>query len=71
MSAEVVSIAERRTVGVDAQSLDPHRQRERETYRRLNMVARRLSALDDRQIKVVFDVLGKALDWYDAKGAVE
>jgi hypothetical protein len=71
VSAEVVSIAERRTPGVDAQPLDPHRQRERETYRRLNMVARRLAALDERQVKVVFDVLGKALDWYDAKGAVE
>lgn len=41
------------------------------TNRRLNILARRLAALDDRQINVVFDVVGKALDWYDAKGALE
>ena len=69
MSAEVVSIADRRSL--DAQVDDPHRARERDTNRRLNLVARRLAALDDRQLKVVFDVLGKALDWYDAKGALE
>ena len=69
MSAEVVSIADRRSL--DAQVDDPHRARERDTNRRLNLVARRLAMLDDRQLKVVFDVLGKALDWYDAKGALE
>lgn len=69
MSAEVVSIADRRSL--DAHVDDPHRARERDTNRRLNLVARRLATLDDRQLKVVFDVLGKALDWYDAKGALE
>jgi hypothetical protein len=69
MSAEVVSIADRRSL--DPQVDDPHRARERDTNRRLNLVARRLATLDDRQLKVVFDVLGKALDWYDAKGALE
>ena len=70
MSAEVVSIADRRQV-FDAQLDDPHRARERDTNRRLNILARRLAALDERQVKVVFDVLGKALDWYNAKGALE
>jgi hypothetical protein len=70
VSAQVVSIADRREL-FDAQSDDPHRARERDTNRRLNILARRLAALDERQVKVVFDVLGKALDWYDAKGALE
>ena len=25
----------------------------------------------ERHIKIVFDVLGKALDWFDRKGALE
>ena len=70
MSAHVVSIADRRPV-LDAQPDDPKRARERDINRRLNHVARRLATLDDRQINVVFDVVGKALDWYDAKGALE
>ncbi len=70
MSADVVSIADRRSLN-DGQFDDPHRARERMTNRRLNMLARRLAALDDRQVNVVFDVVGKALDWYDAKGALE
>jgi hypothetical protein len=69
MSAEVVSIADRRSL--ESHVDDPHRARERDTNRRLNLVARRLATLDDRQLNVVFDVLGKALDWYDAKGALE
>jgi hypothetical protein len=67
MSAEVVSIVDRRPMGEE----DPHRARERETYRRLTLVARRMATLDDRQVNVVFDVLGKALDWYDAKGTLD
>jgi hypothetical protein len=27
--------------------------------------------LEERHIKIVFDVLGKALDWFDRKGALE
>ena len=71
MSADVVSITDRRARELEGQIVDPHRARERETHRRLNLVAKRLAALDDRQLNVVFDVLGKALDWYDAKGSLE
>lgn len=71
VSADVVSITDRRARELEGQIVDPHRARERETYRRLNLVAKRLAALDDRQLNVVFDVLGKALDWYDAKGSLE
>ena len=47
------------------------REKQRETQRRLNVLARRLADLDQRQVDVVFSVLGKALDWYDAKGPLE
>jgi len=71
MSAEVVSIAERRQDLTDSQPLDPQRAKQREVHRRLNAVARRLDGLEDRHIKIVFDVLGKAIDWFDRKGALE
>ena len=70
MSAEIVSFSDRRPVngtGLD----DPQRARERETQRRLQSVARRMATLDERQVDIVFSVLGKALDWYDRKGTLE
>ncbi|HUK32672.1 MAG TPA: hypothetical protein VLV86_02110 [Vicinamibacterales bacterium] len=70
MSAEVVYISDRREL-TDSQPLDPQRAKQREVQRRLNMVAHRLDGLEDRHIKIVFDVLGKALDWFDRKGALE
>ncbi len=69
MSAQIVSFAERRPFAAD-DALDPQRARERDTQRRLQLVARRLAELDERQVNVVFDVLGKAIDWYDRKGAL-
>jgi hypothetical protein len=71
MSAEVVSIFDRRNDASPDQPADPEREKQRETQRRLNQLARRLAGLDQRQIDVVFSVVGKALDWYDAKGALE
>jgi hypothetical protein len=71
MSAEVVSIFDRRHDISTDQPADPQREKQRGTQRRLNQLARRLADLDQRQIDVVFSVLGKALDWYDAKGALE
>ena len=71
MSAEVVSIFDRRHDASADQPANPEREKQRETQRRLNQLARRLAGLDQRQIDVVFSVLGKALDWYDAKGALE
>jgi len=71
MSAEVVSIFDRRNEVSTHQPPDPEREKQRETQRRLNLLARRLADLDQRQINVVFSVVGKALDWYDAKGALE
>jgi hypothetical protein len=71
MSAEVVSIFDRRNDVSTDQPPDPQREKHRETQRRLNLLARRLADLDQRQIDVVFSVVGKALDWYDAKGALE
>ena len=71
MSAEVVSIFDRRNEVSTDQPADPEREKQRETLRRLNLLARRLAGLDQRQVNVVFSVVGKALDWYDAKGALE
>ena len=71
MSAEVVSIFDRRNEVSTDQPADPEREKQRETQRRLNLLARRLAGLDQRQVNVVFNVVGKALDWYDAKGALE
>jgi hypothetical protein len=71
MSAEVVSIFDRRNEVSTDQPADPEREKQRETQRRLNLLARRLAGLDQRQVNVVFSVVGKALDWYDAKGALE
>jgi hypothetical protein len=71
MSAEVVSIADRRFERPDTEPIDPHRAKKREIQRRLNFVGRRLMDLEERHIKIVFDVLGKALDWFDRKGSLE
>jgi len=71
MSADVVSIFDRRNEVSTDQPADPEREKQRETQRRLNLLARRLAGLDQRQVNVVFSVVGKALDWYDAKGALE
>jgi hypothetical protein len=71
MSAEVVSIADRRYDRPDAEPVDPYRAKQREIQRRLNFVSRRLMDLEERHIKIVFDVLGKALDWFDRKGALD
>jgi len=71
MSAEVVSIFDRRHEVSTDQPADPEREKQRETQRRLNLLALRLAGLDQRQVNVVFSVVGKALDWYDAKGALE
>ncbi len=71
MSAQIVSFSDRRPVDAASDVDDPQRARERETQRRLQVVARRMASLDDRQVDIVFSVLGKALDWYDRKGTVE
>ena len=71
MSAQIVSFSNWRPANADTQGVDPQRARERETQRRLQAVARRMASLDERQVDIVFSVLGKALDWYDRKGTLE
>ncbi len=70
MSAHIVSFSDWQLDGASHVD-DPQRARERDTQRRLQIVARRMASLDERQVDIVFSVLGKALDWYDRKGALE